>query len=118
MESRPMLAVASQTIWLGIALETNCHFRESFDPRGHRSESRWLCEPTLQDRTDGYCADVNAPSDGKSQYGPRGTDCHPHLQRGKHVGGLEAGPDRQVCPIQIVLDLQIFRKTRAEDNAR
>ena len=59
--------VASQSIRLGIALETNCHFRESFDHRSHRSESRGLFEPTLYNRTcgqDGYCADAHAPSDG------------------------------------------------------
>jgi hypothetical protein len=50
MELRRMHDVASQSIRLGIALETNCHFRESFDHRSHRShrsESRGLFEPTL-----------------------------------------------------------------------
>ena len=42
-----MLDAASQGRRLGITLETNCHFRESFDPRSHRSESRWLRERTL-----------------------------------------------------------------------
>jgi hypothetical protein len=66
----------------GIALETNSRFCESVDPRSHRGESRWLFGPTLQDRTDsedGHRADVDAPSHGKPQHGPRGADPHPHL---------------------------------------
>ena len=45
MELRRMLDVPSRRI--GIALETNCNFRESFDPRNLCGESRWLFEPTL-----------------------------------------------------------------------
>ena len=45
MELRRKLDIPSRR--LGIALETNCHFRESFDPRSHRGESRWLFELTL-----------------------------------------------------------------------
>ena len=37
---------------------------------------------------------------------------YPHLQGGKHIGGLEAGSKRKVRAAQLISDLQIFRKSR------
>ena len=42
-----MLDVTNESRRLGIAFETNCDIRESFDSRSYRSESRWLFERTL-----------------------------------------------------------------------
>ena len=47
MELQRMLDVANESRRLGIALEINCDFRKSFDPRSHTSECRWLFDRTL-----------------------------------------------------------------------
>jgi len=46
------------------------------------ARSRWWFGPTYRTEPivmDGHCADVDAPSHGKPQHGPRGADPHPHL---------------------------------------
>jgi hypothetical protein len=47
MELPRMVDVANDSRRLGIALEINYDFRESFDPRSHGGESRWLFDRTL-----------------------------------------------------------------------
>jgi len=47
MELLRMVDVANQSRRLGIALEINRDFRESFNPRSHVSESRRLFDRTL-----------------------------------------------------------------------
>ena len=47
MELRRMLDVTNESRRLGTALEINCDFRKSFDPRSHGSESRGLFDRAL-----------------------------------------------------------------------
>ena len=77
--------------------------RKERPDRIHRRTKRTL--RAQADSAHGGCADVNAAPHGNPQHGPRGTNPHPHLQGGKHVRGLEAGSDRQVCAAQRISDL-------------